>query len=74
MLDTDLKEKLIRLFDRTSDEAIAILVAQPETERAAPEPLADWMTATQLARYWQLIKCGGGAHDRRNYEVGEALR
>ncbi len=55
----DLKEKLTRLFDRMSDEAIAILVARPETERAAPEPLADWMTASQLARYWQLVNAEG---------------
>lgn len=42
-----------------SDEAIAILVAQPEMERAAPEPLPEWMTASQLARYWQLVNAEG---------------
>jgi len=59
MLDKDLKEKLTRLFDRMSDEAIALFVAQPEPERAAPEPLPEWMTASQLARYWQLVNAEG---------------
>ena len=59
MFDKDLKEKLTRLFDRISDEAIAILVAQTDTERAAPEPLPEWMTASQLARYWQLVNAEG---------------
>jgi hypothetical protein len=59
MLDKDLKEKLTRLFDRMSDEAIAILVAEPETEKAAREPSPEWMTASQLARYWQLVNSNG---------------
>src|SRR5688572_20297822 len=59
MLDQDLKEKLNRLFDRMSDEAIAMLAAQPESERLPPEPLPEWMTPTQLARYWQLVNAKG---------------
>lgn len=59
MLDRDLKEKLNRLFDRMADEAIAMFAAQPETERLPPEPLPEWMTATQLARYWQLVNAKG---------------
>jgi hypothetical protein len=59
MLDKDLKEKLVGLFDRTSDEAIAMLAAQSEIEKVAPEPLPDWMTASQLARYWQLVNANG---------------
>lgn len=61
MLDQNLnlKEKLTRLFDRTTYEALALLLAQPEPERAQPEPLTEWMTATQLARYWQLVNAKG---------------
>src|SRR6266850_3852889 len=60
MLDQtlNLKEKLTRVLDRATHEAIALVLAQPETERA-PEPVLEWMTATQLARYWQLVN----AHD-----------
>ena len=61
MLDQNLnlKEKLTRLFDRTTYEAMALLLAQPEPETAAPEPLLDWMSASQLARYWQLVNAKG---------------
>ena len=61
MLDQNLnlKEKLTRLFDRTTYEAMALLLAQPEPETAAPEPLLEWMSASQLARYWQLVNSEG---------------
>ena len=57
--DSNLKEKLTRLFDRTTYEAMALLLAQPEPDAAATEPMLEWMTATQLARYWQLINAEG---------------
>jgi hypothetical protein len=59
MLDKDLKEKLTCLFDRMSEEAIALLATKPEIERVRPEPLPEWMTASQLARYWQLVNAKG---------------
>jgi hypothetical protein len=59
MLDKDLKEKLTRLFARMSEEAIALLATQPEMERVPREPLPEWMTASQLARYWQLVNAKG---------------
>jgi len=61
MLDkySDLKEKLNQLFDRTTLDAIALLVAESESERIAPAPLPDWMTASQLASYWQLLNANG---------------
>jgi hypothetical protein len=61
MLDKEpnLKEKLTRLFDRTTFEAMALLLAQPDAEKALAEPVLDWMTATQLARHWQLINAEG---------------
>ncbi len=51
MLDQplDLKEKLTRVLDRATHEAIALVLAQPETERLQAEPVLEWMNATQLA-------------------------
>jgi len=59
MLDQDLQEKLTWLFDRMGEEAIALFAAQLSPERAVPEPLPEWMTASQLARYWQLVNAKG---------------
>lgn len=61
MLDkhSNLKLKLTDLFDRTTRDAIALLLADSEAEEIAPEPTPDWMTASQLARYWQLINPNG---------------
>ena len=61
MLDkySDLKQKLNQLFDRTTLDAMALLVAESETEKITPEPLLNWMTASQLARYWQLVNSNG---------------
>ena len=61
MLDEnlDLKEKLTRIFDRTTYEALALVLAQSEPERAQGEPLPEWMSASQLARYWQLVNSDG---------------
>ncbi len=61
MLDkySDLREKLNQLFGRTTLDAIALLLSEYEPETIAPEPLLDWMTASQLARYWQLVNAQG---------------
>lgn len=61
MLDkySDLKQKLNQLFDRTTLDAIALLLAKSEPEKITPEPLLEWMTASQLARYWQLVNANG---------------
>lgn len=61
MLDkqSDLKQKLNQLFDRTTLDAIALVLSETEPEKISPEPLLDWMTASQLARYWQLVNSNG---------------
>jgi len=61
MLDrySDLKQKLSQLFDRTTLDAIALLIAEPPRDLVEAEPLPDWMTASQLARYWQLVNAEG---------------
>ncbi len=61
MLDkySDLKQKLNQIFDRTTLDAIALLLAEAEPTAITPEPLLNWMTASQLARYWQLANASG---------------
>jgi hypothetical protein len=61
MLDQnlDLKEKLASVIDRATQDAIALLLAQREVERLPVEPSSEWMTASQLARYWQLVNSNG---------------
>ncbi|SRR6266705_1910468 len=55
----DLKEKLTRALDRATQDAIALLLLQRESEKSSAEPIPDWMTASQLARYWQLVNANG---------------
>ena len=57
--DLDLKAKLNYEFDRAKQEVIALVLARCEAERSSPEPLPEWMTAAQLARYWQLVNANG---------------
>ena len=61
MLDQnlDLKERLASVIDRATQDAIAILLTQREAENPSVESAPDWMTATQLARYWQLVNANG---------------
>jgi hypothetical protein len=55
----DLKEKLSSVIDRATQEAIALLLAQNEIQNPTAEPMPEWMTASQLARYWQLVNANG---------------
>ena len=57
--NSDLQEKLTRVLDRATQDANALLLAQRETERPQAEPAPEWMTASQLARYWQLVNSNG---------------
>lgn len=57
--DSDLKEKLTHAFEHLTQEVIALVLARCEAERSSPEPLPEWMTAAQLARYWQLVNANG---------------
>ena len=51
----NLKEKLASVIDRATQDAIALLLTQREAPQPSAESAPDWMTATQLARYWQLV-------------------
>jgi len=55
----DLKEKLASVIDRATQEAIALLLTQREAAQPSVESAPDWMTATLLARYWQLVNANG---------------
>lgn len=55
----DLKEKLASVIDRATQDAIALLLSQREAEPPSVESAPEWMTATQLARHWQLINGNG---------------
>src|SRR5437870_12527253 len=57
--NSDLKEKLTRAFDRATQDAIALVLSHRESEKPSPEPIPKWMTASQLARYWQLVNANG---------------
>lgn len=61
MLDenVDLKEKLASVIDRATQEAIALLLTQLEAAQPSVECAPEWMTASQLARYWQLVNANG---------------
>jgi hypothetical protein len=55
----DLKEKLNRVLDRAAQDAIALLLSHCESEKPSADPIPEWMTASQLARYWQLVNANG---------------
>jgi hypothetical protein len=55
----DTKQKLMRLFSRMTDEAIELISLCSESTAQTPKPIPDWMTASQLARYWQLVNANG---------------
>ena len=57
--DLDLKARLNCEFDRAKQAVIALVLAHYEAERSSPEPLPEWLTAAQLARYWQLVNANG---------------
>jgi hypothetical protein len=61
MLDQnlDLKEKLASVIDRATQEAVALLLSQRAFENPSVESAPEWMTAAQLARYWQLVNSHG---------------
>jgi hypothetical protein len=57
--NSDIKEKLTRVLDRATQDAIALVLSHRESEKPSPEPIPEWMTASQLARYWQLLNADG---------------
>lgn len=48
----ELAEQVSRIYERAQNETLALIQSQP-TE-ATPRPALEWMSAAQLAEYWQL--------------------
>jgi ATP-dependent exoDNAse (exonuclease V) beta subunit len=59
--DLDLKAKIVDVFECAAKDVIALVEARREVEKCSAEPLPEWMTAAQLARYWQLVNANGAA-------------
>ena len=59
--DSDLKVKLAHALERIIQEVIALVQAHGDLKTHSLEPLPEWMTAAQLARYWQLVNASGEA-------------
>ncbi|HEY8227861.1 MAG TPA: hypothetical protein VIG25_21500 [Pyrinomonadaceae bacterium] len=48
----ELAAQLTRIYERAQNETVALLQSHPTKTIIAP--LQEWMSATQLAEYWQL--------------------
>ena len=57
--DFDLKAKIAQVFECAAREVIALVETSRDVEKNSVEPLPEWMTAAQLARYWQLVNASG---------------
>ena len=49
----DLLDQVSRIYERAHDEVLTLLRSHEPAERSAT-PLREWMSATQLAEYWQI--------------------
>jgi hypothetical protein len=52
MKDKDLAEEIVRIYQRAQTETLSLI--QSRAEQTAVLPAREWMSATQLAEYWQL--------------------
>ena len=57
--DLDLKTRITDVLECAVKEVIALVEADRKVEKISAERLPEWMTAAQLARYWQLVNAGG---------------
>ena len=71
--DLDLKAKITDVLECAVKEVIALVEADRDVEKNSAELLPEWMTAAQLARYWQLVNANREPI-RRDNEVGQAAR
>ena len=59
--DLDLKTRITDVLECALKEVIALVEADRGVEKNSAETLPEWMTAAQLARYWQLVNASGEA-------------
>jgi hypothetical protein len=57
--DLDLKAKIADVFECAAKAVIELVAVDRNLEKNSAEPLPEWMTAAQLARYWQLVNASG---------------
>ena len=57
--DLDLKGRIAHVIECAAKEIIALAEASREVEKSWADSLPEWMTAAQLARYWQLVNANG---------------
>ena len=57
--DLDLKAKIADVFECVAKEVIALVETARVVEKNSTQPLPEWMTAGQLACYWQLVNASG---------------
>jgi hypothetical protein len=48
----ELAAQVARIYERAQNETLALIQSQPTEKIVAP--VREWMSATQLAEYWQL--------------------
>ena len=53
VLTDNLLDQVSRIYERAHDEVLTLLRSHEPAERPVT-PLREWMSATQLAEYWQL--------------------
>jgi hypothetical protein len=52
MTEADLAEQVVRIYQRAQNETLELI--QSRTAETSDAPVREWMSATQLADYWQL--------------------
>jgi hypothetical protein len=54
-MSSDVEQQVTRICERAKHELIALLLSLPVTADPPAAPIQEWMTAKQLAEYWQLL-------------------
>jgi hypothetical protein len=50
----ELLTEVSRIYERARNETMMLFKSQPLEKAISPSPVREWMSATQLAEYWQL--------------------
>jgi hypothetical protein len=54
-MSSDVEKQVTQICERAKHEIIAVLLSLPVTADPPAPPIQEWMTAKQLAEYWQLL-------------------
>jgi hypothetical protein len=59
-MSAEVEEQISQIFERAKNEALALVYALSDPKRNVPqEPLTEWMTDVELARYWRCFSKDG---------------